>query len=237
MTPRARFWVVTFAAFASVVLTARLGWWQLDRANQKKELQHSIELRGRLPLLMSSELARDASQAAAQHHRRTRLEGRWLSQHTIYLDNRQMHGRPGFFVVTPLALPDGRAVVVQRGWIPRDPANRARVPAVPTPPGTVQVEGRIAPPPARLYEFDSAASGSIRQNLMLDAFGREAGLLLAPVSLLQQGDVRDGLLRDWPLPALNAGTNIGYAFQWFAFSAIITALYVWFQLIAPRRRR
>jgi surfeit locus 1 family protein len=237
MTPRRQFWVVTLAAVMSAVLTARLGVWQLDRAAQKTALQRSIDERSRLPALAPSELARDADQAAAQHHRRIRLQGRWRNEHTVYLENRQWNGQPGFYVVTPLALPDGRAIVVQRGWVPRDLRDRVRLPAVPTPAGTVEIEGRIAPPPGRLYEFDGASLGAIRQNLVLDTYARETGLALAPVSLLQEGDANDGLVREWPLPALNVRTNYGYAFQWFAFSALITALYVWFQLIAPRRRR
>jgi surfeit locus 1 family protein len=237
LTARGQFWVVTLAALLCAVLAARLGMWQLDRASQKKQLQQSIEQRGRQPLLPAADLARDAGQAALQHHRRIRLQGQWLAKHTVYLENRQMNGRPGFFVVTPLLLPDGRAVVVQRGWAQRDPADRTRVPALAPPAGVLEVEGRIAPPPARLYEFDGAASGPIRQNLPLDAYARETGLALAPVSLLQDAGSQDGLLREWPLPALNVRTNYGYAVQWFAFSALITALYVWFQLIAPRRRR
>jgi surfeit locus 1 family protein len=237
LTPRQQFWVVTLAALMTIALTARLGFWQLDRAAQKNALQRSIDERGRQPPLAASQLARNADEAAAQHHRRVRVQGRWRAEHTVYLENRQMNGRPGFYVVTPLSLPDGRAIVVQRGWIARHPADRARLPAVPTPAGPVEVEGRIAPPPSRLYEFEGASLGAIRQNLALEAYARETRLTLAPVSLLQEGGPSDGLLREWPRPTLNVRTNYGYAFQWFAFSALITALYVWFQLIAPRRRR
>ena len=46
----------------------------------------------------------------------------------------------------------------------------------------------------------------------------------------------DGLRRDWPAPAADLGKHHGYAFQWFALSTLIMGLYVWFQLIQPRRR-
>jgi surfeit locus 1 family protein len=108
---------------------------------------------------------------------------------------------------------------------------------VPTPTGEVTVEGRIAPPPARLYEFEHGGGGRIRQNLDLDAFARETGLALAPFSVLQQGTAADSLRRDWPVPAVDVHTHWGYAFQWFALCALIIGLYVWFQLVRPRRRR
>lgn len=234
--------VVLLAAVMVAALTARLGWWQLERAAQKRSLQRSLDERAALPPLPAASLATTAADATQQHYRRAELRGTWLAQHTVFLDNRQMHGRPGFFVVTPLKLA-GRddAVVVQRGWVPRDPAERSRLPSVPTPPGEVRVAGHIAPPPARLYEFGGAASGAIRQNLDLAAYAREIGIPLAPLSLVQHaaasGVDGDGLLRHWPRPAVGVHTHYGYAVQWFALAALVTGLYVWFELVRPRLRR
>lgn len=44
----------------------------------------------------------------------------------------------------------------------------------------------------------------------------------------------DGLQRDWPQPAADVHKHYGYAFQWFALSALTLILYVWFQIIRPR---
>ena len=230
-------WVVLLAALVGVALTARLGVWQLDRAAQKNALQAALDERRALPALATGSLARDAAEAALQHHRRIVLPGRWLAEATVYLENRQMQGRPGFFVVTPLLLDDGTAVLVQRGWQPRDLIDRTKVVTPPTPAEPVEVAGRIAPPPARLYEFDGVDTGPLRQNLDLDAFGREWRLKLRPLSVLQEAGTPppDGLLRDWLPPATGVHKHYGYAFQWFALSALILGLYVWFQLIRPRR--
>jgi surfeit locus 1 family protein len=230
--------LVLVAAVLSAALTARLGWWQLDRAAQKNALQAAMDSRRALPPLVQSDLQDDATAAAAQHHRGIALQGQWVAEQTIYLENRQMKGVPGFFAVTPLRLDDGTAVLVQRGWLPRDQADRTRIVAAPPPAGRVQVRGVIAPPPGRLYEFDAAASGAIRQNLDVKAFARETGLRLRPVSVQQQDDASqpsDGLIRQWSAPASGVHKHYGYAFQWFALSALILGLYVWFQLIRPRR--
>ena len=165
------------------------------------------------------------------------LRGTWDARRTIFLDNRQMRGTPGFHVVTPLKLEGtDRHVLVQRGWAPRDFARRENLPPVQTPTGLVEIRGRIAPPPARLYELGPAGAGPIRQNLDIAAFRAETGLQLAEVSVLQTAPAAsEGLLRDWPRPASGSGKNYGYAFQWWALSALIAILYVWFQFIAPRR--
>ncbi len=233
-----RSWVVTAAAVAVAVGTARLGVWQLDRATQKQALQALIDARAALPPLDAQALARTADEALAQHYRGVRIEGRWVAGATIFLDNRQMRARPGFFVVTPLALDDGTAVLVQRGWVGRDARDRSLLPALPLAPGRVVLQGRIAPPPQRLYEFDAEATGPIRQNIDLDAFAHETRQTLRPLSIQQTaGDDSGGvLLRDWPSPSVDVHKNYGYAFQWFALACLVTGLYVWFQLIRPRRR-
>lgn len=232
--------LVALAALAGALVTARLGLWQLDRADQKIRLQASIEARAQQPSLQPSQLALDPIEAMAQHHRHIRLRGDWLAAHTVYLDNRQMNGRPGFFVLTPLRLASGDAVMVQRGWIPRDAADRARLQAVPTATGAVEVEGRVGPEPSKLFELGTAQGGPIRQNLDLGAFAREIGVPLRPLSVLQLDGPNasaDGLLRQWPAVATDVGKHHGYAAQWFALCALIVGLYAWFQILRPRHVR
>ena len=245
--------LVLVAAVLSVGLTARLGVWQLDRAKQKLALQSQMQSRAALPVLAQADLARTAAQAQVQHYQPVRLQGRWLANHTVFLDNRQMDARQGFFVVTPLLLAQGDAVLVQRGWRPRDFNDRTALAPLATPAGEVVVTGRIAPPPSKLFALGGAEAGAIRQNLDIPALAAEIGVTLRPLSVQQLDDpaatapagttgpviplAGDILLRHWPLPAVDVGKHHGYAFQWFALSALITGLYVWFQLLRPRRSR
>lgn len=229
--------VLVVATVAGMALTARLGFWQLDRAAQKLALQSELDRRGAEPPLPAAALARDEAEAAAQEHRRATVAGQWRVESTVHLDNRQMGGRPGFFVLTPLLLPDGSALLVQRGWRPRDFQDRTRLAPLPTAEGPVELSGRLARRPARLYAFDGTDTGPIRQNLDLDAFARETGLRLRPLLLLQESATGDGLQRDWPRPAADIHKHYGYAFQWFALCALIGGLHVWFRILRPRWRR
>ena len=241
LSAKARVVMVLIATLVGVTITGNLGAWQLRRAAQKIALQDALESRSKMAALAAPELARTPEQVEAQHYRPVRLRGRWLAQRDIYLENRQMNGRVGFYLVTPLQL-EGRAevVLVQRGWVPRDLRDRTLLPAITTPVGTVDVEGHIAPPPARLYEFAPSIAGVIRQNLDMGEFTLETGLPLAPLSVLQTdspGNAGDGLLRQWPRPAVDVQKHYGYAFQWFALCALMAGLYVWFQLVRPRWKR
>jgi surfeit locus 1 family protein len=227
-------WLIAVAAAVGIAATLALGFWQWGRAQQKIALHEAIQSRQALPPLAATALG---STDAAMLHRSVVLRGQWLAERTVYLDNRQMRARPGFYVVTPLRLAGaGGVVLVQRGWVQRDFSQRDRLPAVQTPAGEVELQGRLAPPPAKLYAFDQEEQGAIRQNLDLGRFRAETGLDLFPLSVQQTGAPSEGLLRDWPQPATGADKNYGYAFQWWAMSGLITILYVWFQLIVPRRR-
>lgn len=241
---RSRFWLITIAALVVMGVTARLGIWQLDRAAQKEALQAQRETRASLPAVGWNEL-RDAAidqrtqgGMAELHDRAVVLRGHWLPQATVFLDNRTMNGQAGFYVVTPLAPVDaGPAVLVQRGWVPRRFDDRLALPSIDTPTGVVEIEGRLAPPPSKYYEFSGAAEGPIRQNIDLAAFSAEWKLALLDASVQQSSsDAKDGMLRDWPRVGFDVQKHYGYAFQWFGLCALFAFLYVWFQFIAPRRR-
>ncbi len=236
--PTTRSRIVWFvAALACAMLTARLGVWQLSRAHQKVSAAELIAARGTMAPLPADALARDAETGANQWQSKITLQGRWDTAHTVFLMNRTMDERAGFFVMTPLRLPDGSAIVVQRGWIARDDADPMKAPAVNSPTGVVRVDARVAPWPSHWIDIGHGAGGPVRQNLEAAPFAAESGLSLRPVTAIEQptGDnAGDGLRRDWPAPDGNAVTNYGYAVQWFAMSVAFLGLYVWVQFFRRR---
>ncbi len=237
MTARRRFWLLSVATMLGVAATLALGRWQLSRAAQKQSMQQSQEAAARLPALDNQALLAlpDPPQAL---HRSVVLRGQWIAPHTVYLENRQMQGKVGRYVITPLRLEGSAAVIlVQRGWLARNFLERTALAPLPTSDGIVQVRGFVAAPPARLYQFGGAETGPIRQNLDPAAFASEIGVALAPVTVVQTDDARDGLLRDWPAVGSGVEKHYGYAFQWFSLSALMATLYVWFQFIRRPVRR
>jgi len=256
-------WLFAALALLLVGTGIALGNWQLNRAAQKEALQARIQAQGQLPVLDQAEFLALPKPLEALH-RRVHLRGLWLGSQSVYLDNRQMHGLPGFYVLTPLALEgSNETVMVQRGWIQRNFNDRTALEPVETPSGLVEIDAVIATPPAHLLELgkDAAApqaqadaatapaapatasapatvgSSPIRQNLDLEAFRTQTGLpVRTELSLQQVGSASQGLQRDWPAPALGIDRHYGYAFQWFGLAALVAVLYVWFQLIVPFRR-
>lgn len=223
--------IIAIAAAVALFVTVSLGRWQLDRAAQKLALAAAISARAAEPPLADLRWMEETADAAT-FYRPVRLQGHWLPNGTVYLNNRQMQARVGFYVFSAFQPSGSQAVVmVQRGWVPRNFESRMSLPVVETPSGEIQITGHLAPPPSKLYEPGEPSVGTIRQNLDLTQFRQQTGWpVLTAWTVVQTGSASEGLLRDWPEINLGVDTHYGYAAQWFVLALLIVLLYAWFQV-------
>lgn len=227
-------WVVLVAAVVVCALTARLGVWQLDRAELKQALQAERDRAALLPPLAPADVLAAPSGPWAQ--RQVRWQGEWMAAQSVWLDNRPMQQRSGFVLLTPLRLATGHVVWVQRGWQAKGAGAHAAPPWPDTPGGTASVVGRLAPQASRAYDLGAAASGPLKQNLDLAESAAALGPWHVPW-VIWQTEACGPLVCDWPAPDDGVAKHHGYAVQWFALSALTMGLYVWFQVFLPQRRR
>lgn len=235
--------MVLWATLLAMSLTAALGVWQLRRAAQKRQLEQQIAEQVQRPAVGMDELSRagsDPVMAQAILERQIRLSGRWVSGTRLFLENRPMDGQAGFIVLQAFEPAGGGPVLlVQRGWWPRAFDDRQRVPAWEDAPGAIELQGQVVPPPSRLYALGEDSTGPIRQNVDLPALAQEWSLDVYPYFSVQQSVSEpgsDNLRRHWVRTGSGVYTHYGYAAQWFALCFLIGSLYVWFQILAPRRR-
>src|SRR5205823_759786 len=133
-------------------------------------------------------------------HKRVLARGRFVAERTVLLDNKLRRGRPGYEVVTPLALAGSEwHVLVNRGWIAAPPS-RETLPEVRTPSGELTIVGIALERLPHALQAGAAPTGKLRQNLDIGAFAAESGLRLQPLVIEQHSDAGDGLARDWPRP-------------------------------------
>ncbi|MDE1178943.1 SURF1 family protein [Paraburkholderia sp.] len=214
-----------------MIVTAKLGFWQRDRALQKEALEAQItqfetaspQTVGATPIALKE----------IEFHR-VRARGRFIPEQVVYLDNRPYNDQPGFYVVMPFKLADGGYVLVNRGWLPRNISERTEIAPYDTPTGDIEIEGVARADATRAYELGhggSAAHQPIRQNLDVAAYAAETGLPLQPFVIQQLGDDGDKLVRDWPKPDNGVDRNYGYMFQWWGMGLAALA----FGLYAARR--
>ncbi len=238
MSARARSrprWIAALAAAAGIALTLSLANWQLNRAHEKE---------GRAERLAALARDRPVSLAAAAvkaedvEWRQVTARGRFEPRYGVLVDNRIRRGVAGYHVVMPLEIGNAgggasRYVLVNRGWIAGNP-ERARLPEVRTPAGTVEVTGLAVVPSRRFLELSSrTAEGRVWQNLTLERYREAFPIPLQPVVIQQESALDDGLAREWDPPDLGVDKHYGYAFQWLALAATILVFY----LVTHVRRR
>jgi surfeit locus 1 family protein len=224
-------WLPAATALFFALLTAWLCHWQLDRAQQKHDLEARYASMAGLPPLPLSTLPTDWR---ALLYRRVRIGGVFDAPYQIFVDNRIYHDRPGYHVITPIRLRSG-ALLVNRGWLPAA-ADRSTEPHAAPPAGRQTVAGILVPAQSRFLELSAASvQGPVWQNLDWKRYRtwyRRPDL--PDVILLQTSPASDGLIRDWPRPDLGIERHLGYAVQWFAMTAAIVTLYLYFGIWKPR---
>lgn len=225
---RGRSWPVpTLAALIAIPLFCALGFWQLDRAEQKRALQAEYDRRAAAPPIT---LGPQPVRTEAVQYARVRATGTFESEYQVLWDNRIHHGTPGYHVITPLRLAPGETrVLVNRGWVPAGPT-RAELPPVEVPPGTVDVSGVAVAPRVEfmLGELDPLRREppAVWQQLDLARYATQVAWPLQPIVILLDPDSPGGYVREWQRLDAGIAVHQGYAFQWFALAAAALVLYL-----------
>jgi cytochrome oxidase assembly protein ShyY1 len=200
-------------ALAAVVAFARLGLWQLDRLEEKRDRNRLIAERADGPAIDIAEV--DIERAEFQH---TRATGRFDTGDQVLIRNRSYRGTLGANVVTPLVLRGSSAVLVNRGWIPLDTEP-------PDPPdGEVTVEGLLLASQQRGIGPRDPADGRLAVLNRVDVrrIDAQSELDLFPLHLSLARPEPEG---DYPIPldppVRDEGPHRSYAIQWFLFTGIV----------------
>lgn len=224
-------WWATLGTLALGALFVAAGFWQLDRAGQKRALFARFEAGARESPISAPAGSADLTRL---RYRTITAAGRYDAAHQVLLDARTRNGQAGYEVLTPLLPrpPDRRpAILVNRGWLPADP-DRDRLPDVSVAAGPRVVTGFLDLLPRAALDAGSRAAGADsgwpRRLLYPTAadVGAALGYPVADYQLLLARDAPDGYLREWRPAVMTAAQHLGYAVQWFAMAGALVVLYV-----------
>ena len=205
---------------------------------EKEALQNAMSAALAAPAVV---LPRGVENWQPWRFRMVTLTGSFDARHQILIDNAQHAGRVGFIVVTPLALDDGRIVLVDRGFVAGG-ASRAVLPSPPVPDGPVTITGRVDVPSARYLELGGSRppDGPLWQHLDPRRFAQATGIDVLPVVVRAAGPRADGLTEDDVLPDTGIEKHVSYMVQWLTFAAMAAGLWAWFTVrpwLQARRAR
>jgi surfeit locus 1 family protein len=176
----------------------RLGIWQLDRLSQRRSLNASLAALQALPPL---ELRDRSMSLDAARERRIVARGVYDFAAERTWPGRSFEGTPGVALITPLRLPDGSAVLVDRGWVPSPDAFHVDHGAY-REPDTATIIGIARVPPRGRGDVDTTG-------------------FLPFIIEVQTAEPARGLPRRWPPPSFGNGPHLSYAIQWFSFALIV----------------
>jgi cytochrome oxidase assembly protein ShyY1 len=213
-------WIPFLAAALAVALGVSLGQWQTRRATEKEQIERKLSERQSAPALTPGATPVSVDDV---EFRRVRVRGEFMQGWPIYLDNRPYQGAAGFYVLMPLKIAESNLhVMVARGWVKRDIADRSKLPPLVTPAGVLELEGVARRGPGHVMQLgtpEPLRPGAIIQNVDIAEFEQASKLPMQPFVLEQSTDMQDGLIRDWPKPSAGVDKHKGYAFQWYALAA------------------
>lgn len=221
-------WQLTLLFLIFLPILLCLGFWQLDRADEKQQQSAAYEQKlSEHPVSVTS-----LDSDGLQTYQRVFAQGVFNSNQYWLLDNRPRAGQVGYEVVVPLYIDNGAIILVNRGWI-RSPLARDELPDIQIPSGAVNVKGHLYQPQKNAIikhgksDWPSEWPKRVIQ-LTIEELQLHFEQPLLPVLLRLDEDSDAALTTDWSIINVSVEKHLGYAFQWFSMALALCLLYVWF---------
>jgi surfeit locus 1 family protein len=217
-----------------------LGFWQLDRAQQKRAIQAEYDARSRDERV---EIGSQLQQADHLRFYRVVAHGTYEPQYQLLIDNRVQDGRVGYYVITPLRLGSSSTrVLVNRGWVPMG-QTRDDLPKVDAPSGVLEITGVATVPSDKFFMLSEPPPAPkdkwqrVWQHMDMKRFAATVPFPVQPVVILLDPDSpTGGFVRQWARLDTGIAVHKAYAFQWFILAATVLVVYLVYGLRAARMR-
>ena len=234
-------WGITVLTVLAVLAFIDLGRWQWHRAQQKRALAiaFAADNSGGAGAGRSAPVALGPrATAALPRYALVSVHGHYDGEHQFLLDNISDAGQPGYEVLTPLRLEDGRSLIVNRGWLPLT-ASRRQLPDVTLPSAALDslasltVAGKLDALPVAgiaLGHVPPASEGNWPRLTSFPTMNDLASALGHPLEaqqLLLNADEPFGYTRDWRPSGFGPERHVGYALQWWGFAGVALGLYAY----------
>lgn len=207
-----------------VALFMRLGFWQLQRSDEKKQMVAAEQaLAKQEPILWT------AHSKLPLQYQRLRVSGTYLPD-IFLLDNQHQQHQFGYDVLSPLLLADGSLLLIDRGWV-AGASNRQALPSIAVPAGMQQVQGSVYFPSSKQWVLGPAWEKKTADITILEVIDVKwlTQLLqktVYPFIIRLDKNERHGFIRDWPIVSMPPERHVAYAVQWFAMALVILIIFI-----------
>ena len=225
-------WRITLFTVIMAPLMLGLGFWQLQRAEEKATLGASFEARQQQRPASLSLLWEQPAQSLA--YLPVRVSGDYSPDQYFLLDNQIDGGRFGYQVLSVFLLAHSEnSVLVNRGWIAGDPGTRV-LPAVPVIEGPVDVSGYVYVAPGEPYLLAEQQLGeawpkviqAVEMDKLRSAVAGQHSTTVFPYPVRIAAGEQGALTVNWQVVNMSPQKHQGYAVQWFAMAAVLVVFYL-----------
>ena len=223
-------WRITLFTLLLLPLLISLGFWQLQRAEEKAAIAVAFEAKRHSPPALLTEI--EARSPTALAYLPVRLRGSYRQGQDFLLDNRMQGGKYGNEVLTVFELDSGELAMVNRGWVAADPGRMA-LPDIPPVPETRELTGQVYVSPGEPYLLAEQQLGgewprqiqAFDVGKMAESMGISAdGVFPYPVRI--DAGQPGALSVDWLVLNSSPEKHRGYAVQWFSMAAALALIYL-----------
>lgn len=222
----------TMVYLCLMILLVSLGNWQLSRSEEKAALLAQQEQSRSEPSVQLD--LRKTNALDTMRYRSVEIQGRFDADHQFLIDNQIRHGKPGYFVMTPLITEHSeQAVLVNRGWIGLN-EDRSKLPDVSIRHRQVVIKGRINKFPAvglklPKAEIPTDSWPAVVQVVDSRVLSDKLGYPLVDFQIEMNSESEPGYLREWTVTTtIPPEKHVAYAVQWFGLAFALTVLFFWY---------
>ena len=215
-----RFFIPAALIVATLALLISLGFWQLDRADEKRAIEDQIASANSddVEIVASTEFLKE------KEYYHVRLQGSYIDDKQFIYDNQIVDQISGYYVLTPFILKGAsKAVLINRGFIPWN-GRRDKLADIDIAGKLTEVQVQISNPVKRMELEASELTGDfpvLIQALDLDEMSTIASLDFASVIGLLSPESDNGFVRQWEPYTGSIERHIGYAIQWFLMALVL----------------
>ncbi|MDA8905487.1 SURF1 family protein [Candidatus Thioglobus sp.] len=218
-----RFILPSILITATFAFLVSLGFWQLERADDKRSIEASIKQAN----TGSVELIKKEEGLQSKEYYEVRLQGKYLSDKQFIYDNQIVDQVSGYYVLTPYALEgQSKAILINRGFIPWN-GRRDKLADIVIGQETREIKVQISKPIKRM-ELKLSEVGiqfpALIQSIDLQDMADRAKVDFSSVIGLLDASASNGFIRKWEPYTGSIEKHIGYAVQWFLMALVLAII-------------
>ncbi|KAA0442363.1 MAG: SURF1 family protein [Candidatus Thioglobus sp.] len=198
-----------------------LGFWQLDRAEQKRTIENAI-----IAAQSSPPQPLSAAELLGKEYYQVLLKGHYDSAKQFIYDNQIVNSNAGYYVLTPFVLDAGSAILVNRGFIPWN-GKRSKLANIQVSQQPISIQARLIKPSQRIKLKQSQPSKIfplLIQSLDIDQLSQLSGYQIVPMLAQLDASATNGFYRKWQPFYGSINKHLGYAVQWFLMALALSII-------------